>query len=135
MPPTVLLADADPDSRTVYATILEHHGFRVLQARDAATARLLACAEQPDVIVAELFFPLFGGEPLAVLLKRDGRTARTPVIGLTALPATVVDVPGLAACDRHLLKPCTPSLLLSEVRRMMERPPAIGAPLTALGTG
>lgn len=118
--PTVLLADPDRDSRAVYSMMLEHHGFRVLLARDPSAARRLACEERPDVIVAELFLPFVEGLPLAVLLKRDACSAAIPVIGLTALASSVGTVPGLAACDSHLVKPCTPSRLLTEVRRMLE---------------
>jgi CheY-like chemotaxis protein len=116
--PTILLADAD--SRTVYALMLEHHGFRVLHAPDGAEALHLMDEQRPDLMVLDLFLPLVDGSPLAALIRRDPRTAALPVIALSALPTAVALPRGLQLCDQHLTKPCTPSRLLGEVRRMLE---------------
>lgn len=132
--PTVLLADADPDSRAVYAAILEHGGFRVLLAPDAASALHLARVERPAVIVAELFLPFVEGSPLPALLKDDVRTAAIPLLGLTAVSDALGMVPGLSACDGRLLKPCAPSLLLREVRSVLAPPrPAAAIPCQPSG--
>lgn len=113
---TVLLADADPDSLAIYSMMLEHHGFVVLRARDADEALRRGTEEGPGLIVADPF--LFGrGRPLAALLRQDPRTAGIPLIGLTALPASLGVAPGQLACDAFLLKPCVPSRLLQEVQR------------------
>lgn len=133
--PTVLLADPDADSRTVYSLMLEHHGFRVVEARDPSAARRLACEERPDVVVAELFLPFLEGLPLPVLLKREECTAHIPVIGLTALSTAVGAAPGLLACDSHLVKPCTPSRLLHEVRRMLDPSSVLRHPLPVPADG
>lgn len=122
MLPTVLLADADRDSRIVYSLMLEHHGYQVLQASDGTEAHRLACERRPDLVVTELFLPYVEGEPLPVRLRCDERTATTAILGLTVLPARLGLAPGLLACDAHLIKPCSPSRLLLEVRRLLEAP-------------
>lgn len=127
--PTVLLADADADSRAMYALMLEHHGFRVLHTPDSGEALRLAGEQSPDLMVLDLFLPLVDGDPLAAQIRRDPRTADLPVIALSALPAAVALLRGLQLCDRHLTKPCTPTRLLGEVRRMLGDAPAPPFPL------
>lgn len=116
---TVLLADADRDSRAIYSLMLEHHGFRVLPARDAAEALRLAAEARPELVVADLF--LFReGRPLAALLRGPDGGAEVPLIGLTSLAASPGTAPAWLACDSLLLKPCVPSRLLREVRRVLD---------------
>lgn len=118
-PPNILLADPDPDSHTIYATIMEHRGFGVLHACDGVEALRIAREQRPDLIVVELFLPLVQGKPLVNLLKQDCRTAAIPVIGLTAVPRFVGLARGLLTCDRHLPKPCIPSRLFREVEQLL----------------
>lgn len=136
---TVLLADSDHDSRSIYALMLEHHGFRVVHAASGADAHRIACESRPDVVVTELLLAPVEGQPIALLLKRDQRTAGLPVVGLTVLPANLGLTQGLLACDAYLVKPCTPTRLLREVERLLQPDPArtsrrsaIGYPLSVL---
>lgn len=119
-PKTVLLVDPHADSRVVYATMLTHSGFRVLEAAGDEEGLGLARLEVPDLIVTELFPWSPAGKPLPQRLRETPETSAIPVIVLTAhlLPAeweqTLVQ-----HCDRVLSKPCGPRRVLEEVRSIV----------------
>lgn len=107
---SVLLVDPDEDSRSIYAALLRHHGFLVLEAEDGAQGILLARLERPDVIATELFVPSASGWELPELLKGDLRTARIPILALTAYAFEADEQRAWSAgCDGFLAKPCEPA--------------------------
>jgi DNA-binding response OmpR family regulator len=115
--PTVLLIDGDGDSLAIYSLILQHHGIRALQAGDGETGFRMACEEQPDLIVLEPFVPVAGGVPMTELLRMDPRSARLPVLLVTAAP---ILLDGLVSDgERYMVKPCQPRYFLAEVQRRL----------------
>jgi CheY-like chemotaxis protein len=54
---TVLLADDDADSRTIYGRILAHAGYRVINVSSGADALTKASTVHPDIIVLDLGLP------------------------------------------------------------------------------
>lgn len=117
---TVLLADGDPDSRYIYDFVLQHHGYRVLQAGNGEEAFRLACEHRPDLAVVELCLGVIDGPGLTEQLKRDRRTAHAPVLVLSSrVMATDRERARLAGCDGFLSKPCKPGRMLEEVRRFI----------------
>jgi CheY-like chemotaxis protein len=119
-PKTVLLVDPHKDSRVVYATLLSHSGFRVLEAVDDEEGIRLACAQEPDVILTELFPWGKGGKMLPERLHEAPETSRIPVIALTAhlVPDAWAEAL-LRSGARVLTKPCGPSRVLEEVRSLL----------------
>jgi chemosensory pili system protein ChpA (sensor histidine kinase/response regulator) len=121
-PRTVLLVDEDLDSLNIYSLILEHHGYRVLRARGGDEGYQLAASELPDVVVTELHLSSVQGRSLAEQLRHDARTAVLPLVAVTSFPVkSGRHTSGLAACDAHLAKPCSPSRMLREVERWATR--------------
>ena len=124
-PKTVLLVDPHADSRVVYATVLAHSGFRVLEAAGDEEGLGVARMEVPDLVVTELFPWSDTGKPLAQRLREAPETAAVPVIVLTAHLLPVEWERTLVRhCDRVLSKPCGPRRVLEEVRSLVA-PPAI----------
>lgn len=118
--PVVLLVDPDKDNRQIYATWLRHCGYGVLEAKNGVEGILLAREHQPDVIVTELFVPTTRGWKVPEVLKRDPRTAKIPILALTAYAfATDEERAWSAGCDGFLSKPCEPSRVAEEVRRLV----------------
>lgn len=119
-PKTVLLVDPHKDSRVVYATVLSHSGFRVLEAVDDEEGIRLARAQGPDVILTELFPWSGGGKMLPERLHEAPETSRIPVIALTAhlVPDAWAEAL-LRSGTRVLTKPCGPSRVLEEVRSLL----------------
>jgi DNA-binding response OmpR family regulator len=118
-PATVLLIDSDADSLAIYSLILTHHGYEVVQATDGDTGLQLAFERRPDVVVSELYMPKVDGATLLERLRGDARTAATPLIVLDSVPSFARELRGSEAKLHRLAKPCEPSRLLQEVRRLL----------------
>jgi CheY-like chemotaxis protein len=123
--PLVLLVEDDRDGRLMFATWLEGAGFRVEQAHNGLQALERAFDLRPDAILTELHIPGIDGYELTRRLKRDPRTADTPIVAVTAYAPFARDPSRAdrAGCDALLLKPCDPhevsrtlSLLITEAR-------------------
>jgi DNA-binding response OmpR family regulator len=100
----------------MYAEYLRHQGFLPIAVSTAAYA--LTIAHRADVIVTGL---LLAGEMDGIefirRLRVDGRTKTMPVVVLTACVWRSDRNRALAAgCDLFLPKPCTPELLVSQLR-------------------
>ncbi len=117
---TVLLVEDNEDNRIVYATVLEHFGYRVIEAKDGAEGVRLAREAHPDVVLMDISIPVIDGWRATSMLKGDPDTTAIPVIALTAhaLPEDR-ERSAEVGCDGYLAKPCEPSRVLAEVKRVL----------------
>jgi signal transduction histidine kinase/DNA-binding response OmpR family regulator len=76
---TALVIDADPGALARYGELLEPDGFRVIAARDAASGRLRAVEDHPDLIVLDAMLPDADAFELASSLHDDPETSHIPV--------------------------------------------------------
>ncbi|HEX7238839.1 MAG TPA: response regulator [Longimicrobiaceae bacterium] len=118
---TILLVEDNEDNVTVYRTILEHSGYRVVEARDGAEAIRLAREERPDLVLMDISIPEIDGWEATRILKADPDTAGLPIIALTAHAlesdrARAEEV----GCDGYLVKPIEPRRVLEEVARFLD---------------
>ena len=119
--PTVLLIDGDQDSLTIYTLILQHHGFRVLQATDGEQGFTMACEHRPDLVVLEPFVALVRGKSIMELLRTDDRTATLQMLMVTAVPNLLEDAGSRGELSaEYLVKPCQPRRFLAEVLRRLD---------------
>ena len=65
--------------------MLRAAGFRTLEAATGAEGIALATEQRPDVILMDLRLPDMDGTEAARTLAEDARTARIPVVALSAL--------------------------------------------------
>jgi CheY-like chemotaxis protein len=123
MPRTILLADDHEDNRLALLTVLEREGYRTLGAANGQQAVDVAREHMPDLILMDLAMPIMDGRQAMLQLRADERTARIPIVVLTAMALTV-DRDRLVAegFDGLLIKPCMPPHLVAEVRRMVGPP-------------
>jgi CheY-like chemotaxis protein len=108
--PLVLLVEDDRDGRMLFATWLQHAGFRVEQAHNGLQALERAIDLVPDAILTDLNIPGIDGYELTRRLKSDVRTERIPILAVTGYGPFTQD-PGRAdraGCDAILPKPCQP---------------------------
>jgi two-component system cell cycle response regulator len=82
--PRILLIDDSEVIRKVVAAQLTARGFEVELAPEATTGAELAFASPPDAVVTDLWMPGISGLQLCRLLRADPRTAKLPVILITA---------------------------------------------------
>lgn len=118
---TILLVEDNDDNVNVYRAILEHSGYRVLEARNGQDGIDLARGERPDLILMDIAIPVIDGWEATRILKADETTLGIPIVALTAHAfesdrARAVE----AGCDGYLVKPIEPRLVAEEVRRFLE---------------
>ena len=118
---TILLVEDNEDNRTVYATILRHAGYRVIEAIDGEEGVDKAGSEQPQLILMDISIPVIDGWEATRLLKRDLKTKHIPVVALTAHAlasdrAKAIEI----GFDGYLTKPCEPRAVLREINRLLE---------------
>jgi CheY-like chemotaxis protein len=82
----VLIADADPRTRTRYQRFFRALGCDVVEAADGHKALLHALVRPPMLVVADLELPLLDGAALCEVLRRDRTTTHVPVLIAAADP-------------------------------------------------
>ena len=122
---TVLLVEDNEDNLIVYRTILDHVGYRVIEARDGEEGVARAKADKPDLILMDVSLPKMDGWEATRRIKADDDTRQIPIIAVTAHAldddrekATQV------GCDGYLAKPVAPRRVVEEVERFIGKPSA-----------
>lgn len=124
----VLVADDNTDNRVVYVMILNHLGYRVLEAVNGEEAVRLAREELPDLILMDLQMPGTNGFQATERLKRHPATAHIQIIAITALAMDQDrELAFAVGCDDYFAKPLEPRILADEVARRIG-PAAESAP-------
>jgi CheY-like chemotaxis protein len=117
---TVLLVEDNEDNLVVYRTILEHVGFRVIEARDGEEGVSRAREHLPDLILMDISIPKMDGWEATQRLKADTNTKQIPIIALTAHALEEDRQKALqAGCDGYLAKPVEPRRVVQEVERFV----------------
>lgn len=124
---TLLLVDADRDSRTVYRLLLEHSGYRVIEATSGPDALAAALATPPDLVITETRLPGMDGLSLLAALRQEPRLDHTRLCVLTATVTEPLETrcAELDVCSL-LYKPIQPSKLLEVVGRILTGAPSGG---------
>jgi two-component system, cell cycle response regulator DivK len=119
-PKTVLLVEDNEDNLVVYRTILEHVGFRVIEARDGEEGVSRARQFRPNLILMDISIPKMDGWEATQRLKSDNDTKGIPIIALTAHALEEDRQKALqAGCDGYLAKPVEPRRVVQEVERFV----------------
>jgi two-component system, cell cycle response regulator DivK len=84
--PLVLIVDDNEKNRKLAQSVLSAAGFRTLEAATGAEAVAIAVEHVPDVVLMDLRLPDMDGTDAARMLADDERTARIPVVAMSALP-------------------------------------------------
>jgi DNA-binding response OmpR family regulator len=116
----IVIADDDPIIVDLVKMRLGMARFRVVSARDAATAMEMVRTEQPVAVVLDVQMPGSGLEALAKI-KADPETAKLPVLMLTGerTPQTVMAAMKGGA-DDTMVKPFNPDALAERVSRLIK---------------
>jgi two-component system, cell cycle response regulator DivK len=119
----ILIVDDDLDTRVIWQTALEHHGYSCTNAQDGPDGIRTARSEVPDLIVMNLSMPKLDGISATVLLRNDPLTAKIPIIACTGYAREDgEDEAEDAGVDAYLEKPCDPSRMVEEVERIIGPP-------------
>ena len=82
----VLIVDDNQKNLKLARDVLRAAGFRTLEAESGAGGMALAAEHLPDVILMDIRLPDMDGTDAARTLGSAARTARIPVVALSALP-------------------------------------------------
>ncbi len=119
---TVLVVDDEKDIVQLIRYNLEREGFKVESASDGNEALKKASDVKPDVILLDIMLPGKDGYEVIKSLNQNERTARIPVIFLTAKSAEFDEVLGLElGADDYIVKPISPRKLISRIRAVLRR--------------
>jgi anti-anti-sigma factor len=111
----VLIADDNADMREYLQRLLRTR-YNVQVVRDGLAALHAATARPPELIVSDVMMPGMDGLELLAALRADPRTARVPVLLLSARAGQEAAIEGLAAgADDYLVKPFSAGELLARV--------------------
>ncbi|MBB3086377.1 SpoIIE family protein phosphatase [Geodermatophilus sabuli] len=111
----VLVADDNADMRAYLVRLLAPR-YAVRAVADGRQALEAALADPPDLVVSDVMMPELDGMELLAALRADARTARTPVVLLSARAGEEAAVEGMAAgADDYLVKPFSAQELVARV--------------------
>ena len=127
--PLILIADDVPANIELLVDQLAALGFRTVTAEDGPSAMEAAFEHKPDLCILDVAMPAGDlgvdhrstGFEVCRRIKRDPRTARIPVIFVTALNDTTDRVKAIeAGGDDFLTKPHNRLLLSARVRSLLK---------------
>ncbi|HEX4633170.1 MAG TPA: response regulator [Gemmatimonadales bacterium] len=117
----VLIIDDDRALAQLFASHLRAAGYVPLIGEDAMQGFMFAQREVPDVILLDLSMPAGGGMLVFDRLAKSAKTARIPVVVITALEDPKVEADSTARGARAVLhKPVDKDTLLKQVATVLE---------------
>lgn len=112
--PLILLIEDDPDMRMVMRTLLEAHGYRVVEAMEGEEGVQRAADKSPNLILLDVCLPDING---CEVLQRLRSWTDTPVVVVTGEDSMETMVSLLdAGADDYLTKPFGAAELLARIR-------------------
>jgi two-component system phosphate regulon response regulator PhoB len=118
----ILIVEDERDIADLIGFNLQRNGYEVLKAHDGISGTEVALRERPSLIILDIMLPGRDGYAVFRELRRDSRTANTPVIMLTARAQTEDRIQGLeVGADDYLTKPFSPKELMLRVQAILKR--------------
>ena len=118
----VLFVDDEEQIRKLLSTWLTRHGYEVSVANDGWEALKAIRAKAPDLLITDVNMPNMNGLELTRRLRADHRTARIPVIMLSARKQADDVLSGYAeGADEYIPKPVEMAVLAAKVEVLIRR--------------
>jgi CheY-like chemotaxis protein len=123
---SILIVDDQDDEREIQRALLEHLGYRVLEAADGESALEVARRVGPDLILLDVAMPRMDGYAVCERIRADADLARIVVLFYTATPdPDVEERVRTVGASGVLIKPVDPHEVAEAVLRLIG-PPAAG---------
>jgi DNA-binding response OmpR family regulator len=114
----VLVVEDDPEINELVGAYVKLSGFGYRVAMDGAAALRLAREQLPALIILDVMLPDTDGFAVCVELRKDVKTAKVPVLMLTALNREDCKARGKACgAVEYLTKPFDPDQLLAAIKK------------------
>lgn len=119
----VALVEDDPEWAQVVEVGLRHAGFEVSSFGTPQKFLRALPSDIPQAAVVDMILPGIQGRELIMILRRDPRTRRLPIVGMSASEVSgksaVVGIE--AGADEYLRKPFDPALLAARLDNLFAR--------------
>jgi pilus assembly protein CpaE len=119
----ILCVDDDDSIRKLCTVYLTKRGYRVEAAANGVDAlTLIAGKGPPDVVITDVNMPLMNGLELVKRLREDRRTARTPIIVLSAAKQEQDILAGYShGADDYVGKPIDLAVLAAKIETILRQ--------------
>ena len=122
MKPRILIVEDDRNALRFAQYTLEQEGYTVTTAVNGLEGLRKAEGENPDLIVLDVMLPGMNGFEVCQKLKADQRTAKIPILMMTAKARESDKETGLnLGADDYLTKPASPDQLVASVVNLLAR--------------
>lgn len=122
--PKILVVEDNQDNREMVVKVLKFNGYQVVEAVDGEEAIEKAKAEDPDLILLDIFLPKMDGYEATRRLKGDTSLRNIPIIALTAHAMKGSMEEALAAgCDGYISKPIDVRELPKQIQHFLKPRP------------
>ncbi len=119
---TILIIEDDGDIQELLRYNLEKEGYTIHCTGSGEEALEWTSQTLPDVILLDLMLPGQDGLSVCRALKKESRTASTPIVMLTAKSEEADIVAGLElGADDYVTKPFSPRILLARIHAVLRR--------------
>jgi CheY-like chemotaxis protein len=105
----------------MHTHLLDGSGMEVSTAENGILALHAARLAVPDVIVTDVNMPVMDGVDLCRHLRADAVTRDVVVVVVTGEASDQAQAALDAGCDAVLAKPCSGTVLLATIRRLLGR--------------
>ncbi|HZP97025.1 MAG TPA: response regulator [Candidatus Limnocylindria bacterium] len=118
----ILFVDDEEQIRKLLAAYLGRQGYEVTLATDGYEALKAIRASAPDLVITDVMMPNMNGFELTRRLRADHRTARIPVLMLSARKEADDVLTGYSeGADEYVAKPIEMSVLAAKVEVLLKR--------------
>jgi len=133
---SILVVEDEPDLANTLAYHLKREGYDCRVVGNGLDALAEAQRRPPDIVILDRMLPRMSGDDAAMRLRSDPRTARVPIIMLTAKAEETDELVGFAlGADDYVRKPFSIKLLLARIEALLRRQAGVGEPAEVLAEG
>jgi DNA-binding response OmpR family regulator len=132
---TILVIHYDPRSQDKHRQVLEENGFKVLLAKDGATAMATFLEDEPDLILLEAMLPKVHGFEVCADLKKTTLGRKTPVVVMSSIYKGRKyrhEAMQIHGADDFLEMPMDSARLVAALKKLLDRS---GSPAANAETG
>jgi pilus assembly protein CpaE len=116
----ILIVDDDPDTVKFINIMLSRLGYSVISATSGMEALDRVQVEHPDLIILDVMMPGMDGYEVSRNLRRNPKTATTPILMFTAKTTIEDKLAGYdAGVNLYLTKPIHPIDLQANIRNLL----------------
>jgi len=118
---TILVIEDYSDTRELLVALLQHHGYRVVEAEDGVEGLLKAGWTYPDLIIMDLSLPEMDGVEAARRIHAQAKLAQIPIFVVSAYLTEEVKADVRAVgCTEFFPKPFDAELLLGRIAMALD---------------